>query len=627
MKKSLLFLISWVFLIGVSAQVQRMQVPASALKNTVLKHAPIDEATNMLNKVNPYVSLRIAPEETIIGTTIFDLQSNSSSPSNRIELFPDSTIGAIWAQGTVPPEYVNRGTGYNYFNGSEWMEIPTNRVEEIRTGYPSYSACGPTGEAIASHASGTGMNFYKRDVKGTGEWVRSVIEAPAGQDLLWPRLTSSGDDFNIMHLFAIAIPTEDDGPFYEGLRGALVYYRSADAGATWQGPTILPGMTSNEFVGFNGDAYSLTAKGNNVVLLYTDSWTDMFIMKSTNNGESWEKTVIWEHPVPRWDYTAFDTIYSPDGAGHATLDSIGKVHVAFGITRVLFEAGDEGPSWFPLVDGLAYWNEDLPTWTGEQNQQDVLNPDNVFETGNLIGFVTDLNSNGELDFMGFNIANFGLYGTSLTSMPQLVIDDSGIIYAIYSSVTETFNNGVQNYRHLWITLSRDGGANWDNQIHLGDGEAHILEEMVYPSVARFTQENLIHVIYQADEAPGVSVAGMDVTPDDPTENFIYHMPIRIDEVLSDEKELFNHGKVNLSSAYPNPLRNYTSFNVSLDESSSVVLEVYSLAGQKISAKSYGKYSAGNYTIDYDATSLKSGIYLYKFIVGEQFFTGKITVLK
>lgn len=627
MKKSLLFLISWVFLFGVSAQVQRMQVPASALKNKVLKHAPIDEATNMLNKVNPYVSLRIAPEETIIGTTIFDLQSNSSSPSNRIELFPDNTIGAIWTQGTVPPDYVNRGTGYNYFNGSEWMEMPTNRVEDIKTGYPSYSACGPTGEAIASHASGTGMNIYKRDMKGTGEWVHTVIEAPADQDLFWPRLTSSGDGFNIMHLFAIAIPSETDGPFYEGLRGALVYYRSTDAGATWQGPTILPGLTSNEFVGFNGDAYSITAKGNNVVLLYTDSWTDMFFMKSTNNGESWEKTVIWEHPVPRWDYTAFDTIYSPDGAGHATLDSTGKVHVAFGITRVLFEAGDEGPSWFPLVDGLAYWNEDLPTWTGEENQQDVLNPDNVFETGNLIGFVTDFNGNGELDFVGFNIANFGLYGTSLTSMPQLVIDDNGIIYAVYSSVTETFNNGVQNYRHLWITLSRDGGLNWDNQIHLGDGEAHIFEEMVYPSVARFTQENFIHVIYQADEAPGVSVAGMDVTPDDPTENFIYHMPIRIDEVLSDEIELFSHSKVNLSSAYPNPLRNHTSFNVSFDEKSSVILEVYSIAGQKISVKSYGNYSAGNYTLDYDATSLKTGNYLYKFIVGEKYFTGKITVLK
>lgn len=620
-------LISCGFVIAVSAQGQRMQIPAASQKVAVKKQAPIDEATNLLNKVNPYVSSRIAPEETIIGTTIFDLQSNSSSPSNRIEVFPDSTIGAVWAQGTVPPQYTNRGTGYNYFDGSEWLQIPTNRIEAIRTGYPAYSACGPNGEAIISHAAGGGMNFYKREVKGTGEWVHSIINVPAGQDVLWPRLTSSGDDFNIMHVFAVAIPSTDDGPLYEGLLGALVYYRSTDAGATWVGPTILPGMTANEYVGFDGDSYSLTAKGDNVVMLYTDSWTDMFIMKSTNNGETWEKTIIWEHPVPKWNGTPYDTIFSPDGAGHATLDSTGKVHVAFGITRVLFEAGDQGPSWFPLVDGLAYWNEDMPTWTGQANQQDVLEPGRVFDTGNLIGFVTDFNGNGELDFIGFAISNFGLYGTSLTSMPQLVIDENGIIYAIYSSVTETFNNGVQNYRHLWITLSRDGGQNWDNQIHLGDAESHIFEEMVYPSVARFTQGNLIHVVYQADEAPGVSVAGMDVVPDDPTENLIYHMPIRIDEVLSDGKELSKVSKVEVSAAYPNPLKNLTSFNVRLAESASLTLAVYSIAGQKIMEKSYGKYPSGRYKIDFDATQLKSGIYLYKLIVNEQLFSGKIAVFK
>ncbi|MEZ5197856.1 MAG: hypothetical protein R2764_16160 [Bacteroidales bacterium] len=67
----------------------------------------------------------------------------------------------------------------------------------------------------------------------------------------------------------------------------------------------------------------------------------------------------------------------------------GKVHVAFGINRALSDGTDL--LWFPYVDGIGYWNEDMPTFSNSLN---ALNPygeegTELIEDYNLIWLVTD----------------------------------------------------------------------------------------------------------------------------------------------------------------------------------------------------------------------------------------------
>lgn len=623
MKKTLLLLLALSLVLSISAQKQRLKAPASLLNKSIERQAAINETSNLLNTVNPYVSRGIPQNEVEIGGTVFDLQSNSSSPSNRIELFSDGTVGATWTRGTGPAAYADRGTAYNYFNGTSWGAAPTTQIEPLRSGWPAYTACGPTGEAFVSHQSATTpLTFFKREVKGTGTWASTIIPTPVGATgMLWARMTSSGANNNILHVFVLTAPVANGGTVYNGQDGAILYFRSPDAGATWEPGIVFPEMTSAYYVAFSGDNYSLNAVGDNVVFLVTDNWLDLFAMVSHDNGVNWERKVIWEHPIPLWNNTpSIDTIYCPDGAGQATFDHSGKLHVTFGVNRALYT---DAASWFPFVDGLAYWNEDMPAWVGG-DQVNVLNPDNLYASGNLIGYEIDLNGNGQLDWIGFEIANIGLYYVSPTSMPQMIIDQYGGVYVVYSSVTETYDNGSQQFRHLWLTYSLDGGTTWGEQIHLSEDVIHLIDECVFPSIAREQGdfEPYLHVIYQADAEPGLSVRGDEDTPG---ENLIYYLEIE-KPTIGVKDHPINVREIQVSAAYPNPVNNTTSMDVTLSRRADVSLEVYSITGQKVLDKSYGQYPEGTFKINLNASDLNSGLYFVKVKAGDQSTTTKINVL-
>ena len=79
---------------------------------------------------------------TQIGETYYDLQSNSSM-ARRIVNHSDGTITAIWTICPAGSPYTLRGTGYNYFDLTNWLypdivsHDVTDRLESIRTGFPS----------------------------------------------------------------------------------------------------------------------------------------------------------------------------------------------------------------------------------------------------------------------------------------------------------------------------------------------------------------------------------------------------------------------------------------------------------------------------------------------------------
>lgn len=625
MKKLLLLLVTSSVVLSISAQPMRAKAPSATVQMPAGRTITIDQITNLQTEVNPYVSREIdPPTETEIGGTVFDLQSNASTPSNRIEAFSDGTIGAVWTRGvTTEGSYPDRGTGYNYFNGAAWGPNPTARVESVRTGWPSYTACGPTGEAFVVH-TGTGpLTVYKRETKGTGNWTSLTVPIPAGvPDMLWPRMTSSGPDNNYLHLFGCIPDVANGGQIYQGLDGAVVYSRSTDAGATWSAFEILPDMTPENYIGFSADDYNLTAVGNNVVLLYCSKWTDLLAMVSNDNGETWERTVIWEHPVPlfNWDTPYPDTTYSPDGSAHATFDHDGKLHVAFGTTRILYETGTTY-TWYPGVNGLAYWNSDMPTFG---NDPDALDTETLDLSGNLVGWAPDVNGDGTYNWVCTTGDCIGVYdGQSPASFPQLIVDAVNDVYVVFSATTEGYNTGVQDFKHLWMSHSLDGGTTWEFMTHLSDDIIHLYDECVFPSIAREAgaYQSEVRLIYQVDNEPGLSVRGDE---DAPTDNIFYYMEITKPTVGAGNEPI-SVKEIQLST-YPNPFTNNTTIDVTTGSKSNVVVEVYSVTGQKVMEHNYGQYPAGMFKINLDASALESGLYFVKVKAGEQSSTTKIQVL-
>jgi WD40 repeat protein len=67
----------------------------------------------------------------------------------------------------------------------------------------------------------------------------------------------------------------------------------------------------------------------------------------------------------------------------------------------------------------------------------------------------------------------------------------------------------------------------------------------------------------------------------------------------------------LEQNYPNPFNPVTHIRFSLPTSSNVKIEVFDLLGNRIAMLMDSKEAAGDHTVDFDASNLASGLYLYR----------------
>jgi hypothetical protein len=83
----------------------------------------------------------------------------------------------------------------------------------------------------------------------------------------------------------------------------------------------------------------------------------------------------------------------------------------------------------------------------------------------------------------------------------------------------------------------------------------------------------------------------------------------------------------LAQNFPNPFNPVTKISYSLPKSSLVNLTVYDILGQKVASLVSERQEAGSYSIDFDASSLSSGVYYYKIETGDFTSIKKMTLLK
>ncbi|MBM3435216.1 MAG: T9SS type A sorting domain-containing protein [Bacteroidetes bacterium] len=618
MKKLFFFFI--IISIGFAASAQSRMIPSKQQRDYAIKKVRgIHQSETGIKEIpQPANKSTMLLTEEEIGYTRYDLQSNTSM-QNRFHVFEDGTMGAVWTFGVSDPSFPERGTGYNYFDGAAWGEPPTARIESIRAGWPSYSPYGEDGELVVSHNFAIGTLFIEtRAQKGTGTWTENILAGPSAVQISWPRAITSGADNNILQVITITWPTANGGPIYEGLDGALLYSRSADGGVSWDPQNIiLDGMTANEYVGFTADMYEIIAKGDNVAFLVGDSWQDFFLMKSTDNGDTWTKTIIWENPYPFYAGGVTDTFYCVDGDHHLAFDSDNMVHVIFGINRAY--ADDAGSYWFPLVDGVGYWNENRPAFS---NTMDALNPylesgSELVEDYSLVGWAQDINANGTWDILG----EVGLYYVGASSMPQIVIDDMDRIFIVYASVTETYNNGTQDYRHLWARYSPNGDWWGSKFVDLNADLIHIFDECVFPSVSVNMDDNF-YLIYQTDIEPGLAVRG---DGDDYTDNKIWCMSVPVTDPYVGIHDDLTFNDFDVMQNYPNPAFESTTINVNIRKTASVSIEIANLMGQRILTADAGILLPGMNRVTIDVSDLAPGTYFYTVRAGDVAVTKKMMV--
>ncbi len=83
----------------------------------------------------------------------------------------------------------------------------------------------------------------------------------------------------------------------------------------------------------------------------------------------------------------------------------------------------------------------------------------------------------------------------------------------------------------------------------------------------------------------------------------------------------------LDQNYPNPFNPSTSISYSLPTRSHVTIRVYNLLGQHVARLVDEEKAPGEYTVEWNAGTLSSGVYFYRMTAGAFSETKKMVVMR
>jgi len=618
--------------IGFGTYAQKAKIK-NDFKNHFKKTSKLQKVTGFeeilgLNTVNNYVASELSQKEmTEIGATFYDTQTNSCNP-NRVLIHADGTMSAVWTMA-AQTSYADRGTGYNYFNGTSWGANPIARVESKKTGWGQILVS--NGKEIVISHNGTGLTMASR-TKGTGAWTTTDMPGSADLALTWPRAMSFGE--NGMNIIGIASNGEDADT-------TLYLFKSNDGGATFT-YFVPEGMDTTIWAAGKGlglDTYAMDIKGNTIAIAVGGLYENIWLFKSTDGGNTFTRKQIFIHPMGRWaradtdksDWNGdgvMDTLTGVDGAFSVVLDNNGIAHVVGNFMKYTKSgAGDADWGVFYATTGVWYWNEFQKPIFVTPNDGTVAggsvgsaNFNHFVDSSFCIATLPDLDGNGEYNYLDLT----GEIGDPWSWRPasaqiHLAIADDNTMALTYAGVNELSEETTNNvpFRNIFMIVNSKG--KWINTtINITDD---LFTEQVFPQGSnRITKEGYYyyyHLLYQIDDFPGGGV----VVPGDTwapihgvRDNFIqynkFDITTLLPSVVDGVKNVNDKNKINSVSNYPNPFNGATTIAVSLNNKANVSVVVTDLMGKNVIEIPARTYGAGVHKINIDGTNLSSGIYIY-----------------
>jgi hypothetical protein len=605
------------------AQVQSRKAPqlkkGTADIKTLSQGKEVGEAYSFTNReAMPSTSNRYDSfEEFEAITTTFDLQTNGYV-ANRMVQWEDGTIAVTATfshSGTAAAP--DRGTGYNYYDGSSFGAMPEARIEAEKTGWPVIAQYGENGEIVVAH-TGTRLTYYIRENKGVGEWqgphyIPNPSLGGTAEEMTWAKVGTSGPNHDIIHVVAAA----QDGDSFE----SYIYYAKSTDGVNWT-VNYMPAMGDDYLGAFSADHYAIATNGNNVAVLFTGSVTaSTYIIKSTDNGETWAKEMIWENPYDGFDWETdpnsiyTDTLYAPEN-GAIAIDNNGTTHVALSIHEILHDALGTSYSYFSGlgVDGIMYWNETMGQMVSSDGNPhhvcrlwwpDPENPGYVTRIPGdyFIGYLPD-GTNWSND--NFYNEDYSHYFQGLSVQPTLTVDESGSIAVAYSCPDLVRQPDGNNKYYRSIYVSYFDGFNWyAAEDYLQQDFIHMLDECINTTSIQNSKNNEFWISYSADPLTGFGI-GNYATQGEINENTVWAVKVVPNPQGWNVAESIN--PMTNVKVYPNPAVETLNIEINASQASDVKVAIFNITGQKVIEENLSALSTGINARQISVSNLTSGVY-------------------
>lgn len=587
-------------------------------------------------------------EEADVMTTYYDLQSNSQV-SNRLYQNAQGDVAVALTMSLEQNAVASdRGTGYNFAAGgdmSSWgypevREEANATGEDFRTGWPTIAPYGPTGEILVAHpgdAAHDGLYYWTRETAGEGQWDGPhSIPNPTGLEypfsMSWPRVTTSGPNNDIIHVVAAA----QHQVSADEMVTAQFYCRSTD-GQNWE-VAYSPLEATDEHIGvYSADDYAIASYGDVVAISYSAVfYGDVVVMKSTDNGQTWERKLVWENPY-KGDWETDENTITPDDAtptpvhGTVAVGPDGTAHMAFSVASYKHtELGTMFSYYYGRTcDGIAYWNDtrepltNLILWAPDLEQDP--SGEYVFHSGDSINFC------GWLPFYD-NVAEFdpeklysgddyiySFYG-SCSGFPSLSVDPEGNLALAYSTLDTQRDNGSVYLRSAAMSYKDANDEHWTVACEtVMDDFMHTVDEVMFVNGAsKVSNPNEFWFSYVADNVPGLAW-GTGATQPSPEANLCYVYKISSEYIIPDNVTE-QVAKDVVYNVYPNPASETIYVASSMD--ADAVVTFTNLAGQTVKVINKA-LSSGNNSIN--ISDLNSGVYFCTVEANGYKHTSKVVV--
>lgn len=379
---------------------------------------------------------------------------------------------------------------------------------------------------------------------------------------------------------------------------------STNGGVSFQ-PSVQVSTHTDNFTLFPG---GLAGKGDTLMMNWvrqyaTDRCDQTWFSRSTNGGVTWSP-MAEAFSGNHYSFVADLTMDNNGNAWSVTADD-----QFFRVNHVVRFTSNLGASWETKTQ-----INNMPSGHTNTNQQVRWFNNKLYavwthSTTFADSVMFSVSTNGGNDWSHSKVSDTDTLmpagGTSIYIHPSVTVSENGNIYVVWADSRERHHPVPDSCKfNMYLSRSTNGGTTWSPSIKVNEASNYTRTYNTYPCIVVKSGGALDTVLVTWGKLR--NILG----------------PQAITQLGSEVPQ-----KYALEQNYPNPFNPVSNIKVNISKSGFVSLKVFDITGRVAAILVDEEMNAGVYNIDFNASSLPSGVYFYRLAADGFTDTKKMILVK